>query len=105
MPPRPSFGVVGRRERVAVLGEGVREEGADHVAEDDRVGDLHHRGLQVDGEQHVLGLGARDLGGEELTQRGDAHDGGVHDLTGENRDGLAQHRGGAVVARELDAQQ
>lgn len=97
-------GETGRREHVTVLGEGVREEGADHVTEDDRVGDLHHRGLEVHGEQDVLGLGTRDLGGEELTQRGDTHDGGVHDLAREDGYGLAQHGGGAVVARELDAQ-
>ena len=105
MPPRPSFGVrPAGGERLAVLREGLREEGAHHVAEDDRVGDLHHRGLQVHREQHALGLGAGDLRGEELAQRGDAHDGGVDDLAGEHRDGLAQHGGGAVVADQLDAQ-
>ena len=91
-------------ERVAVLREQPREEGAHHVAEDDRVGDLHHRGLEVHREQHALVLGPRHLGGEELAQRGDPHRGGVDDLAGQHRDGLAQHRGGAVVADELDAQ-
>ena len=62
MPPSPSFGDrPGRGERLAVLLERLREEGADHVAEDDRVGDLHHRGLEVHREQHVLGLGPGDL--------------------------------------------
>lgn len=105
MAPRPSFGDrPAGHERLAVLGEGVREEGADHVAEDDRVGDLHHGGLEVDGEQHVLGLGAGDLRGEELAQGRDAHDRRVDDLAREHRYRLAQHGGGAVVARELDAQ-
>ena len=35
-----------------------REERLARVAEDDRVRDLHHRGLEVHREQHALGLGA-----------------------------------------------
>ena len=53
----------GLEQRVAVLGEQRREERLHHVAEDDRVGDLHHRGLEVHREQHVVGLGPRDLRG------------------------------------------
>ncbi len=97
-------GEAGLGEGLAVLGEGLREEGADHVAEDDRVGDLHHRGLQVHGVQDALGLGAGDLGREELAQRGDAQHGGVDDLVLLHGHGLAQHRGGAVVADQLDPQ-
>ncbi len=105
MPPRPSFGgEAGGGELVAVLGEGVREEGAYRVAEDDRVGDLHHGGLEVQGEQHALGLGAGDLRGEELAQRGDAHDGRVDDLALEDGYGLAEHGGGAVVTVQFDAE-
>ena len=60
MPPRPSFGVRPAAASASpYCGEGLREEGAHHVAEDDRVGDLHHRGLEVHREQHALGLGAR----------------------------------------------
>ncbi len=104
MPPRPSLGVRRGGELVTVLGEGVREESADRVAEDDRVGDLHHGGLEVQREQHALGLGAGDLRGEELAQRGDAHDGRVDDLVLEDGYGLAEHGGGAVVAVQLDAE-
>ena len=60
-------------ERLAVLGEHLGQERLDDVAEDDRVGDLHHRRLEVHREQHVVGLGPLDLLGEELAQLGDPH--------------------------------
>ena len=70
--------VVGRDARggelLAVLLEERREERLHDVAEDDRVGDLHHRGLEVHREQDVLGLGAGDLLGQEAAQRGDVHE-------------------------------
>ena len=84
--PRPSFGLMPAAvERVAVLGVERGEEGAHHVPEDDRVGHLHHRGLEVHREQHALGLGSGDLLVEERAQRGDAHDRGVDDLAGQHR--------------------
>ena len=95
---------VGGGEDVAELLEQRREERPHDVAEDDRVGDLHHRRLEVHREQHVVVLGPGDLGGEELAQRGDAHDGGVDDLAGEHRHRLAEHGGRAVGGDELDAQ-
>ena len=95
---------VGGGEHVAELVEQRREERPHDVAEDDRVGDLHHRRLEVHREQHVLGLGAGDLRGEELAQGGDAHDGGVDDLAGEHRHRLLQHGRRAVGGDELDAQ-
>ena len=59
---RPSFGFApALRQRVAVLREHVGEVRAHGVAEDDRVRDLHHRRLQVQGEQHALLLGVGDL--------------------------------------------
>ena len=45
-----------------------------------------------------------DLGGQELAERGHVHGGGVDHLAGEHRHRLAEHRGGAVVADQLDAQ-
>jgi hypothetical protein len=42
-----------RRELRSVRVEDVGEERADDVAEDDRVADLHHRGLEVHRVQHV----------------------------------------------------
>ena len=104
----PAEPVVRRQARlgqhVAVLGEDVGEEGADHVAEDDRVGHLHHRGLEVDGEQHVVLLGPGDLRGQELAQGRDPHGGAVDDLALGDRHRLLEHRGLAVVAHQLDPQ-
>ncbi len=97
-------GQTGGGEVGAVPLEGLGEEGAHDVAEDDRVGDLHHRRLEVHGEQDALLLGAGDLRLEELAQRGDSHHGGVDDLTGEDRYGLAQDGGGAVLGDVLDPQ-
>ena len=61
-------GQAGGIDGLAVLRERLREEGSHRVTEDDRVGDLHHRRLEVHGEQHVLGLGPRDLRREEVAQ-------------------------------------
>src|SRR5699024_6051888 len=55
-----------RGELLTELGEQGGEEGAHRVPEQDRVGDLHHRGLQVQGEQHALLL----RGGDLLAQEG-----------------------------------
>ena len=82
-----------------------REEGLHDVAEDDRVGDLHHRGLQVHREQHVLGLGPGDLLGRgtraarrrRMTVR-------VDDLAGEHGRRLLEHGDRAVGGDVLDAQ-
>ena len=91
---------VGGGQRVAVAGEGLGEEGPHDVAEDDRVGHLHHRGLQVHREEHVLGLGPGDLGRRgSSSQRGHPHDRRVHDLAGLDRHRLAQHGDRAVGRR------
>jgi hypothetical protein len=74
-------GQAGRVEVGAEALEDLGKEGTHDVAEDDRVADLHHRGLEVHGEQHALGLGAGDLLSQEGVQGCRAHDGGVDDLT------------------------
>jgi hypothetical protein len=56
--PKPLLGRRPALKVVGVLGEHVLEEHADGMAEDDGVGDLHHGGLEVQGEEHALGLGA-----------------------------------------------
>ena len=56
----------------------------DGVAEDDRVGDLHHRGLEVQREQHARAAGVGDLLGEERAEGPHAHEGGVDDLAGQH---------------------
>ena len=52
--PRPSFGLTPAVERGPVLGEEFGEVRTHRVAEDDRVGHLHHRRLEVHGEEHAL---------------------------------------------------
>ena len=89
-------------EGVAVLREHVSEVRLHRVAEDDRVGDLHHRGLEVDREQHALRLRGRHLLGEERVEVACAHEGGVDDLTGKDGDRLLQHGDSAVARDELD---
>ena len=80
----------GGGELVAVGVEDVGEVGPDDVAEHDRVGHLHHRGLEVDREQHVLGRRAGDLVGEEGVERGGAHKCRVDDLVLGDRHAVAQ---------------
>jgi hypothetical protein len=48
-----------------VLLEDIGEEDRYGMAEDDRIGDLHHRRLDVQREQHAVLLGVVDLLGEE----------------------------------------
>ena len=73
-------------ERRRVLREEVLEENAHGVTEDDGVGDLHHRRLQVQREQHALALrAARSAPRRNATQAFFAHDRGVDDLAGGER--------------------
>ena len=88
-------------ERRAVLREHVGEVRGHRMAEDDRVGDLHHRGLEVHREQHVFRLGVGHLLGEERVERRDVHERGVDDLAREHRDRLLEHRDRAVARHEL----
>jgi hypothetical protein len=61
----PEFGEGG-----GVLGEQVLEEHLHGEAEEDGVGDLHHRGLEVEREERAVGLGLGDLGGVEGLEGG-----------------------------------
>jgi hypothetical protein len=83
-------GQPGLGEDVSVFGEHLGEEGFDDLAEEDRVGHLHHRGLEVDGEQDSVGLGVLDLLLDELVESGDIHLRGIDDLTGEDGQGLLE---------------
>ena len=67
-PGRPTRRWGRRRVRSKVVGVPVEHLGEvrhDGVAEDDRVGDLHHGGLEVQREQHARAPGVVDLLGEE----------------------------------------
>ena len=107
-----SFGLGVRAEQAAqavvgadvgVVVVDVADDRAHGVPEDDRVRDLHHRGLEVDGEQHALLLGLGHLGGEERVERGLAHDRGVEHLALEHRRRLLEHGDRAVLGDVLDA--
>ena len=91
-------------EHLALLGEQLGEERLHRVTEDDRVRDLHHRGLQVQREEHSLVLGPRDLLAQERLQGSGVHEGGVDDLTGLDGHRLLEHLGVSVGGDELDAQ-
>ena len=91
-------------QRVVVLGEDAGEERPDGVPEDDRVRDLHHRRLQVQGEQQALLLGVGDLLLQERVERPGAHHRAVDDLALEHRDRALQHGRRAVGGDVLDPQ-
>ena len=67
-----------------MLREDFAEEDLHCVPEEDGVGDLHHRGLEVQGEEHALLLRILDLGLQKLDERALAHEGCVEDLAGQN---------------------
>jgi hypothetical protein len=74
------------------------------VAEDDRVGDLHHRGLEVHAENSTsCPWRGRPARAGRRRARG-AHDGGVDDLALETFEAVLEHGGRAVGGDELDAQ-
>ena len=87
-----------------VLVEHVLEVDGDGMAEQDGVGNLHHRGLEVQRQQHVgLFLRLFDLLCEKFAQCAAAHRRRVDHLTRLQRGLFLQHRGLAVRADELDA--
>ncbi len=85
-----------------MLVQHVAVERLDHHAEHDRVGDLHHRRLQVQREQHALLLGIGDLRLHEGGQRALTHHRRIDQLTGLHRGLFLQHRHRAVLADQLD---
>ncbi len=94
----------GLLEHVGMLGKHVLVELVDGHAEHDRVGDLHHGRLQVQREQHALGLGIGNLLTDEGGQCLAAHHRGIDDLAGLDRGLFLQHDGAAVLAVEGDLQ-
>ena len=87
-----------------MLGEHVGEERPHRVPEDDRVGDLHHRRLQVQREEHALRLGVGDLLRRNASSAARAHHRAVDDLAREHREVRLQHRHRAVGGDVLDPQ-
>ena len=91
-------------EHVAVLLEDRSEERLDRMPEDDGVGDLHHRRLHVEREQHSLGLGVVDLLVQEPLERRDRHERAVDHFAGLHEHGGGEHRHVAVGVDVFDAQ-
>ena len=75
---------------------------AHRVTEDDGVGDLHHRGLHMQREQHAAFARPGRFGLEERLEFTAAHDGGVDDLPFEHLQRLLQHVPRTVGFDELD---
>ena len=91
-------------EDVTVFGEDVGEECFDDLAEEDGVGDLHHRGLEVDGEEDAVGLGGGDLVLDEFIEGGGVHLRGINDLAGEDGQGFLEDLGVAGFGAQTDGQ-
>ncbi len=72
------------------------------MTEDDRVRDLHHGRLHVQGKQHAVFFGLRNLRRQKRNQRVLPHDGRVDDLAGKHGDGVAQLISLAICAVECD---
>ena len=85
-----------------MLGEDVTEVRIHCVTEDDGVGDLHHRGLEVNREQHVLCFGIGNLRSKECVECLGAHECCVNDFASKNRKLFLQHGGAAVIANKFD---
>ena len=89
-------------DHAGVLGDEVLEEDPHGVAEDDRVGDLHHGGLQVEREEDAVLFGFGDL----LFQEGEegllVHDGGVEDFAGLEGSLFLENFDSAIGDDELD---
>ena len=93
----------GGRQCGTVLFKHGGQEHLDCMAEDDRVRDLHHRGLQVDREQHTLGLGGVDLLGQKRLQRLGRHEGAIHHGASGVFDAVFQHGDRAILGHMFDA--
>ena len=89
-------------EHGGMLVQGLLVEDGDRVAEEDRVRDLHHRGLQVQGQEQALGLGVLDLLLVELAQGLLAHESPGEDFAWQRVQLVFQDFDRPVLADELD---
>ena len=86
-----------------MLPDEAGEEDADGVAEKNGVGDLHHGGLEVQGEKHAEFARDGDLLFEKAEERFLAQERGVQNFAGlQLETALENHRGAAVGGLELD---
>ena len=91
-------------EQRSMLVEQFGEIDPHRVAEDDRVRDFHHGGLQVQREQHAFRPRGGDGFGEKLPQRLATHETGVDDFAGRHRDSFLQYACAAIGGAMFDAQ-
>mmetsp|Transcript_41656 Transcript_41656/g.116292 ORF Transcript_41656/g.116292 Transcript_41656/m.116292 type:complete len:358 (-) Transcript_41656:317-1390(-) len=89
-------------ERPAVLRKHVLEVDLHAVPKHDRVGHLHHGGLEVQREEHPGRLSLLDGLLVEGAQRLAVHEGAVYHISGLERQLLLQHGGRAIVGTQLD---
>ncbi len=74
------------------------------MPENDGIGDLHHRGLDVQRKENILFARGRGFRLEELPERLATHHGSVDDLAFEHLDGLSEHPCRTVGFDEFDPQ-
>ena len=84
-----------------MLGKRVLVENLHAVAENDGVGDLHHRGLDVQREHHACLVGVFDFFLIELEQRIFAHVHAVNDFAIEQRNFGLEDDGFAAFSDQL----
>ena len=91
-------------EQRCVLVEYIGIVGRDGMPEHDRVRHLHHRCLEVQGEQHALLFCIVNLGCKERSQRRTVHNRRIDHFVREHRHRLPQHDCCPVGRFQLDAQ-
>ena len=85
-----------------MLLEYILVEHGNEMTEHDRIGDLHHGGFEVNGEQHTLCLGIVDLLLNEFAQSLGAHEGAVKNFASLQSQLLLQNRDLAGLVDKLD---
>jgi len=85
-----------------VLFQHRRVEHGNELTEDDRVGHLHHCGLEVHREQHARLFGIFNLRGDKFAQGFLAHDRSVEQFAREHLGRFFQHLVAAILSYQLD---
>ena len=85
-----------------MLSEEIFEEHVHGMAKNDGIGDLHHRRLQVQREEHALRFGGGDLFIEKGNESSLAHRGCVENFAGFERGALLEDGDGTIGGHELD---
>ena len=89
-------------DQVGMFRDEILEEDIHGVSENDRIGNLHHRGLHVQGEEHPSLPGFRHLLFKELEKGLFAHDGRVEHFAGLEGRLFLEHSDFAIRSDEFD---